>query len=284
MRPTIHNFNIRTYQPRKYAHIKRDGMLLNVACSDSHGVTAWTNNSINYMPKLGFMRRKVAPGLVNGWSILGELWLPGARSSEIKTAINDESDELEFSPFAIVAVPKVFDGTHNDDTMDDLPLETCKLLLESFGYRFLLWKNITNVVDPRYLLDKLEPDVEGYVLKNGNMSDWCKLKPRLTIDLVVSGFTEGEGKYAGQIGSIVCKTWEGYNVADCSGMPDDTRRHISEFPQEKIGKVIEVVYQNVGEKGRLRFPQFVRFREDKDPSQCLVSQDADLQAIWQRVQ
>jgi hypothetical protein len=255
-------------------------MLLNVCNSTQYGLTAWSNNSVNYFAKLRFMQRRLFL-LQPGWSILGELWLSGARSSEIKTAIVDESDELQFTPFAIVSLPDVYGDRRNDISLVNMPLETCKLLLDSLGYRFLPWKNIVGVNDPRYLLDDLAPDVEGYVLKNGNMQDWVKLKPRLTVDLIISGYTEGQGKYAGLIGSIVCKTWEGYSVADISGMADDVRRMISANPNEYLGQVVEVVYQNVGEKGRLRFPQFLRFRYDKDPQQCVVTQDADLETIWQ---
>jgi len=44
--------------------------------------------------------------------------------------------------------------------------------------------------------------------------------------------------------------------------------------------VMEVSYQYVGDKGRLRHPNFVRWREDKPAAECTLSQDDDLVYYW----
>jgi ATP-dependent DNA ligase len=111
----------------------------------------------------------------------------------------------------------------------------------------------------------LPTDVEGYVFKDGNLTGWAKWKPTRTADLVVTGLTPGRGKYAGLIGSLECSLWGGPVVADVSGFTDAERAALG---PHVIGQVVEVAYQYVGARGRLRHPRFVRWRDDKAPEEC----------------
>lgn len=112
---------------------------------------------------------------------------------------------------------------------------------------------------------------EGIILKNpvGRYVEgkrpanvWYKVKKFESIDVQIKGYTSGEGKYAGQIGAIVFE-YDG-RTFKCSGMDDATRAAISAAPIEHLHRWIEVRHFGfVGEDG-LRFPQFLRFRPDKE--------------------
>lgn len=133
--------------------------------------------------------------------------------------------------------------------------------------------------------------VEGIIIKNTSSlyvfdarpnATWYKVKAAVTIDMVVTGYTEGTGKYEGLIGAVEFGRWVGngegddggdtISVSRCSGMTDALRREISANRDAYLGRVIEVKSNElVGSKEYRtpRHPQFVAFRTDKLPEQCL---------------
>jgi len=133
--------------------------------------------------------------------------------------------------------------------------------------------------------------VEGIIIKNTTSlyvfdarpnATWYKVKAAITIDMVVTGYTEGTGKYAGLVGAVEFGRWVGngegdnggdtVHVSRCSGMTDALRREISANRDAYLGRVIEVKSNElVGSKEYRtpRHPQFVAFRTDKLPEQCL---------------
>jgi len=123
-------------------------------------------------------------------------------------------------------------------------------------------------------------DAEGVVLKRGNFLDWRKWKRVQTIDLIVTDTTEGDGRFIGLIGSLVCSLvidGKPVVIANVSGMDDRTRIMASD--EAPIGRVCEVRYDRVGTQGKLRHPRFVRWRPDKSPAECSVNQDPKLEKI-----
>lgn len=268
-----------TYDAKKgktyrYAHVKRDGHFLNVVRSSGDGKCfAWTSRPLNIIEQLPPAIYDAIKQLPLGTSLLGELWIPGKRASDVKTALAESSAELQYHVFAILGYPN-FDPAR----LSALALPAVQRLVNEMGLHFIPY--LEQPFNPATLLQSLKPDWEGFVLKNSNLQDWCKLKPRNTVDLIITGFVDGEGKYANQIGSLVCSTAEGYEVANVSGMTDTQRRYMSEHSETIIGQVCEVEYQNVGNQGRLRHPSFVRMRDDKAAADCTTDQDATLESFW----
>lgn len=263
----------------KYAHIKRDGHFLKVQMGVNDRLYCWTSNPTDITDKLEFCRWfDCAKKLPRGVSLLGELWLPGHRSEAIKTAIKDEDSRLQFDVFAID------NWRFNDDLHDKLltmPLSQVAELSSSLGFPFIPWIDWPfTIYQLQETQKRNDAGIEGFVLKNGNLLDWTKFKPRKTVDLVVTRLLPGQGKYLNLIGSLVCCTSEGYEIASVSGMTDTQRNWMSQHTDEILGKVIEVCYQNVGANGRLRHPAFERVREDKECDQCTVDQDKDLLEYW----
>ena len=114
-------------------------------------------------------------------------------------------------------------------------------------------------------------DIEGWVLKAED-GEWFKYKVERTCDMVVVGFKEGNGKYLGQIGALLCKAGE--TEAAVGGMTDEMRETLTEMSDagKLNGAVVEVEYQCVASAGGLRHPRFKRIREDKNANECTKEQ------------
>lgn len=149
------------------------------------------------------------------------------------------------------------------------------------------------------LVDQLEPlrshyetevacGGEGVVLKRidgayGESGAWVKVKRCSTLDVIVTGFTAGKGKYLGQVGairvSVRSSSGELLEVAQVSGMDDATRRHATDHPGDWLGVVVEIEAQEWG-RDRLLHPRFVRRRPDAQASDCtFVKMTADLRQV-----
>lgn len=96
-------------------------------------------------------------------------------------------------------------------------------------------------------------------LRSGEM---IKLKPFETLDLKVLEIFDGEGKYEGKAGGIIVD-YNGVAVRVGSGFDDITREVLTQNKSEYIGKTVEIKYFEETEDKSLRFPIFIRWRDDK---------------------
>lgn len=260
----------------RYAHIKRDGHFLEVYRAVTGEICAWTSRPKNIISELkDFSQFAHWQDLPHGAIFQGELWQPGTKGAQIKTRIVERSPALRFDVFGIRQYPGVAPYV-----VDGWKLCEVERRAAAHGFNFLPWLTLSGHVDFSAMLKNLQPDVEGYVLKYANQLQWAKLKPRPTLDLIITDIQPGEGKYAGLIGSLTVSTAEGFEVAHVSGMTDELRVALSNNVEALRGQVIEVAYQEIGTQGRLRHPSFVRFREDKSPEACTIEQDEELVAFW----
>lgn len=121
----------------------------------------------------------------------------------------------------------------------------------------------------------LELGYEGLILKYTSHkytfkknANWIKMKATDTVDLLCTDYVEGEGKYQGMIGALVCEGWvdgKHVRVGVGSGLTDADR---GQDPHTYVGKVIEVKYNKVIEDTKtgnwsLFLPRFVIVRKDK---------------------
>ena len=120
----------------------------------------------------------------------------------------------------------------------------------------------------------IESGKEGIMIKEPmapyeckRSSSWLKLKPVLTLDLEVVDLQEGEDKYEGMMGAIVCKGVEDGKEIEVnvgSGFTDEQRGLFWSNKYDVIGKIAEVkcdvITQNQNGGYSLRFPVFMRLR------------------------
>lgn len=252
----------------RYAHWKLDGHFLEIRKSKVGRVSFISSRPTDLTAQLKGVI--ATPAILErvpcGVTLFCELWLPGRPASYVKTAIKNQDRCLRFDVFAT--------SLH----LASCPLEEVESDCLRWGVPFVPFYNSrVDEVFQRELPEYRGQKIEGYVFKNGNRLGFSKWKPIKTIDLIVVGVTNGKGKYKGQVGALICETFEKCEVARVSGMDDATREDID---SRVIGKVIEVAYQNVGSKGRLTFPRFVRWRPDKHEHNCCLTQDPDLMEYW----
>lgn len=129
---------------------------------------------------------------------------------------------------------------------------------------------------------------EGTIIKDGNAiwrdgtsKQQVKLKLEAECDLVIVGFTEGNGKNKDTFGSIRCQTADGLLEVGVSGFKDKkqagipTRSEINDMRNELVGTIMTVRFNDImypSEEGKLHslfLPRFVEFRRDKDNADSL---------------
>lgn len=101
-------------------------------------------------------------------------------------------------------------------------------------------------------------------------SDLVKVKRSYTLDLKVLSVEEGNGTFEGTMGKMIVD-YKGYTVGVGSGLNKEMREYYWKRPDELVGKIIEVRYNEISKDKSgnlsLRFPRFVRIRNDKtEPS------------------
>lgn len=129
----------------------------------------------------------------------------------------------------------------------------------------------------RYAKDQVNAGFEGIMIKEMTApyeckrnTFWMKWKPTITVDLEVIGVEEGTGRNLNRLGALVCSGSDDgkeITVNVGSGFSDGDRDSLWSDRNMVIGRTVEilcdVITQNRDGTYSLRFPRFVRFRDDK---------------------
>lgn len=253
-----------------WAHQKIDGIRVSLEM-DEQGVLrvmTTTPHDISRQVKANSWYLNALRGMLPGSVIEGELYAPGERASEVKSWLA-KNELLSFSAFAV----PWWEGVEHFGA----PLELIHQWCDIIGIRFAPYEKIKDQTAHDLLYKARQLGLEGWVLKEANYRGWFKLKVESTIDCVVTGFVEGKGKYICDVGALIVSV-EGVEIARAGGFTDAVRFEIDE--KQDLGRVCEIKYQYVGSKGRLRHPRFVRWRDDKPASACILAQDETLKEYW----
>jgi len=129
----------------------------------------------------------------------------------------------------------------------------------------------------RYAKDQVNNGYEGIMIKDLDApyeckrnTFWMKWKPTITVDLTVVGLQEGTGRNKGRLGALICEGEDDgkfIQVNVGSGYSDEDRDTYWENSNSVVGRTVEIlcdiITQNQDGSYSLRFPRFVRFRDDK---------------------
>ena len=264
---------------RAVIHIAKDGLRI---FSRSAGV-ADPSVPLEKTSALPHLAALTFPDLA-GTVLDAEVLIAGKDCAEISGAINRKDvndDNHQVTAFVFDILRFNGDVTTGKSLLQRITLlQTIQKYLASEHIIFLPWAQSSS--EKRSLYEDIQATgKEGIMLKRldatyvegGRPSNnWIKAKKHKCFDCVVLGFSKGAGKYNTQIGAVIFGQYRDgklIQLGQASGMNDSTRSLMSRYPEQYLGRVVEIRgMERMKRSGAIRHPQFVRIRTDKRPSDC----------------
>lgn len=208
----------------------------------------------------------------------GELWLGRSRFEETVSIVRRKEPHEGWRKltYQIFEVPNQKGGLLER-------LQVLKDFLNEFPSTYI--QIIPQVrVDSEFEVDKRLKAVlvvggEGIVLRNpdmryeaGRSDSALKVKSKDDAECLITGYTEGKGKYQGQVGSVLCRLLDGQfkalrtvedrTIRIGSGLSDAQRKN-----PPVVGTVVTFQHSGMTKRGLPRFPVFWRVRKDWNKSE-----------------
>ena len=253
---------------------KLDGHLIGIENADGLRVHTRTEG-VDLWPKIE--NTHLCDTLVNlpKYSlILAELH-GGEHSTQVKTLLNEASESLTITAFAMPLL-----GGHD---YKQRSLSEVTQHLQDLGFEVPDMRNLETVrplssIEHDSLLEiAVNKNIEGFVLKEAHYDGWYKLKPVRTLDArVISAERSYSPNNYGGLGALNLAlldpdTGQWRVIGKCGSGFDQELRDTEDLAQFN-DRVVEVSYDCIAQQGKLRFPRFIRFRDDKHYGECTIDQ------------
>jgi len=229
------------------------------------------------------MAKQLSDGFVLDGEVIGNTFQELMRQARRKE--NVQADDSVFNIFDIVPLADFRRGHWNAQLSKRIEvLETMRTVIDTMANVELLPHIMVDLDTAagkdqlmRYAKDQVNAGFEGIMIKDVNAhyeckrnTFWMKWKPVITVDLEVIGVEEGTGRNKGRLGALVCAgsdDGKDITVNVGSGFSDEDRDNLYRDRNLVVGRTVEilcdVITQNQDGSYSLRFPRFVRFRDDK---------------------
>ena len=168
-------------------------------------------------------------------------------------------------------------GLTASDPFESRIVEVFKLLNE-YDFKYIIPVSTSANIETPELLETLKESFinsgyEGLMVRNKHMkyspkrtSDLLKMKTFMDDEFEIIGFEEGKGNLVGHIGKFWCVTLEGVEFKAPPDGPMSRKKWLFENPDEFVGKMTTVQFQNLTPSGKPRFPVSKNIRGLSDKS------------------
>ena len=185
----------------------------------------------------------------------GELWSKRGDFSNISSIVNTKKADDRWKSLSY----NVFEVPNAKGTL----LERLSTLNESKYIKRVKQIKFKSKKELKDFLKSVESKGgEGVVVRNASLPYYTgrdknslKMKSYLDTECVVTGFTQGKGKYKNLFGALLCKLENKHIIKIGSGFTNEERKH-----PPKIGAIITFKYYGLTSKGNPRFPVYLRER------------------------
>ena len=279
---TFPKFKDYTNQKVNFIQPKFDGHLVKIYKGIK--LTILTKNDKNITDKiLTINNLKKQINLIPNYSVLfAELHCPGIFATSVPTMLNNADEQLQISIFAAPLFDNI--GLNNGILGKDLIWILHRVA--SYGLQvvdtgLISNYNLSDDWIKRLLQKAIKQKLEGWVLKESHMQGWYKLKPVQTIDcFVISSSQSFSASFYGGLQSIhvACYKQDEDGKLKIQDLGDVGSGFTKEFRLsfegtnrfELVDRICEVAYDSVAANGKLRFPRFIRWRDDKNKKDCIL--------------
>ena len=243
-----------------WAEPKYDGHFARVELVDRE----WTiYSSTDRIVNRGELRRKHKPTTFWAEHIRGTEWSRRPARAEL------------YEHLAVFGSPRISGKLmipHADITRDVLTQWLAEYKLDPFVQRLFLVERVP-AARAKQLWDRLvtKGDYEGVVL--GGPLGLARMKATATCDYVCMGFESSDSdRFAGWgVRNVVGGLYVNgllRRITTVSGLTDEQRRDFHDNPSKYEGRVFEAEGKRLFSTGKLRHPNFLRWRDDKPAAEC----------------
>lgn len=275
----ITEINVENYSPEaeiRFAHEKLDGYYIEIY-RESSAIKIFTKsrktNLWNKLKHITTIKQQIE-SLPPETCLRAELWGKGIQATSIPTLINNADDRLIVSPFEM----PVYAGQDSSGCSIEQVMEILSDFQLPRMIRIYADNRREKCLDSveKWLNLATEMKIEGWVLKDRHCGNYYKLKPQRTVDAFVVGVTISDSAaFAGGLKAIQVAVFDGDKEIILASVSNgfDTKFRLSVKRDSLIGRVAEVKYQDIASNGKLKFPVFIRWRDDeKQKLECTFNQ------------